>query len=138
MSYNKSSQEPTVKSVKTKKAEENKWIKLQKEHPAMSSEEDMHHWSESKQSFITKDNINPDHYKSNGIEAIDAMVAAFGRQAVVHYAECNAFKYIFRLHRKGYRQENIKKAIWYLEFALGKDPRTTDNSESTTRQKSHG
>jgi len=125
--------------VKTKEAEENKWIKLQKEHSAMPSKEDMmHHWSESKQSFITKDNINPDHYKSNGIECIDAMVAAFGRAQVIKWAEVNAFKYLFRMYNKSYRQENIKKAIWMLEFALGKDPRNTDNSESTTGQKTHG
>ncbi len=111
---NKSSQESTVRSVKTEATEED-WRRLQKEHPAI---------------LPSGDNINPDHYKSNGIEAIDAMVAAFGRQAVVHYAECNAFKYIFRLHRKGYRQDNIKKAIWYLEFALGKDPRNKGNDDA--------
>tara|TARA_R100000742_G_C4276388_1_gene97411 strand:+ start:1986 stop:2333 length:348 start_codon:yes stop_codon:yes gene_type:complete len=115
--------------VKTKEAEENKWIKLQKEHPALPKGD----WNEeqkTKQPLITKDNINPDHYKSNGIECIDAMVAAFGRAQVVKWAEVNAFKYIFRLKRKGYRQDNIKKAIWMLEFALGKDPRNKGNDDA--------
>ena len=70
-----------------------------------------------------EDNINPSHYKSGDIECIDAMEAAFGRAAVTTYAEINAFKYIFRLHNKGPRIENINKAIWYLKYALGKDPR---------------
>ena len=125
MTKKSSNLQSTALSAKTK---ENKWTKLQKEHPAMPSEEDMlHHWSEaesySKQSFITKDNINPTHYKSGGIEAVDAMVSAFGREQVVKWAEVNAFKYIWRMHKKGPRNDNIEKAIWMLEFALGRDPR---------------
>ena len=70
-----------------------------------------------------QDKINPSHYKSGSVECIDTMEAAFGRAAVITYAEINAFKYIFRLHNKGPRVENINKAIWYLKYALGKDPR---------------
>lgn len=105
---NKSSRESTVKSVKTKATPED-WRRLQKEHPAILPNED---------------NINPSHYKSGDIECIDAMCSAFGRAQVIKWAEVNAFKYLFRMHKKGPRVENIEKAIWMLEFALGKDPRT--------------
>ena len=45
------------------------------------------------------DNVNhPSHYKGeNGIECIDAMEAAFGKEAVANFCQCNAFKYLFNL-----------------------------------------
>jgi hypothetical protein len=78
-----------------------------------------------KSAWTDDDPINPNHYKSNNnnLECIECMVASFGKDAVITYAEINAFKYIFRLHTKGSRTENIKKAIWYLKYALGEDPR---------------
>lgn len=61
------------------------------------------------------DNVNhPAHYTSGGIECIDGMVAAFGREYVMHYCLCNAFKYIWRCEHKGKRAEDIQKAVWYL------------------------
>lgn len=61
------------------------------------------------------DNVNhPAHYTSGGIECIDGMVAAFGREYVMHYCLCNAFKYIWRCEHKGKRVEDIRKAVWYL------------------------
>lgn len=61
------------------------------------------------------DNANhPAHYTSGGIECIDGMVAAFGREYVMHYCLCNAFKYIWRCEHKGKRAEDIQKAVWYL------------------------
>ena len=61
------------------------------------------------------DNVNhPAHYTSGGIECIDGMVAAFGREYVMHYCLCNAFKYIWRCEHKGKRVEDIQKAVWYL------------------------
>ena len=61
------------------------------------------------------DNVNhPAHYTSGGIECIDGMVAAFGREYVMHYCLCNAFKYIWRCEHKGKRVEDVQKAVWYL------------------------
>lgn len=61
------------------------------------------------------DNVNhPAHYTLGGIECIDCMVAAFGREYVMHYCLCNAFKYIWRCEHKGKRAEDIQKAVWYL------------------------
>ena len=57
---------------------------------------------------------HPSHYNQGGIECIDAMVAAFGKEAVENFCICNAFKYVWRNRDKnGF--EDIDKAIWYLE-----------------------
>lgn len=60
------------------------------------------------------DNVNhPSHYNQGGIECIDAMVSAFGKQAVSSFCLCNAFKYIWRAdHKNGL--EDIEKANWYI------------------------
>tara|TARA_A100001015_G_scaffold113415_1_gene126018 strand:+ start:299 stop:568 length:270 start_codon:yes stop_codon:yes gene_type:complete len=66
----------------------------------------------------------PEHYsKGNSIECIDAMTSAFGKEVVEDYARVNAFKYIWRAHNKGKEKEDIQKAIWYLRFSIGEDPR---------------
>ena len=70
------------------------------------------------------DSVNhPDHYTVGDIECIDAMVAAFGKETVEDYARVNAFKYIWRAHNKGKEEEDIRKAIWYLRYSIGDDPR---------------
>ena len=70
---------------------------------------------ENNSAINEQDNVNhPAHYTSGGIECIDGMVAAFGREYVMHYCLCNAFKYIWRCEHKGKRVEDIQKAVWYL------------------------
>ena len=62
----------------------------------------------------TKEAVNhPSHYNQGGIECIDAMVAAFGKEAVENFCLCNAFKYVWRNRDKN-GSEDIDKAIWYL------------------------
>ena len=70
----------------------------------------------SKESIIEEDNVNhPSHYANNlkGIECIDAMEAGLGKDKVMAFCLCNAFKYIFRTSNKN-GLEDVKKAIWYL------------------------
>lgn len=56
---------------------------------------------------------HPSHYNQGNIECIDAMVAAFGKEAVENFCLVNAFKYVWRNRDKnGF--EDIDKAIWYL------------------------
>lgn len=57
---------------------------------------------------------HPAHYQGNGIECIDAMMAAFGATEVASFCKLNAFKYIWRSLNKGKCIEDIDKAIWYL------------------------
>lgn len=66
--------------------------------------------------FSDQDNVNhPSHYADNpkGIECIDAMEAGLGKERVMSFCLCNAFKYIFRTQNKN-GIEDVKKAIWYL------------------------
>ena len=60
---------------------------------------------------------HPSHYTQGGIECIDAMVSAFGKEAVATYCRINAFKYIWRSDHKG-GKEDIEKAAWYLKKYL--------------------
>ena len=64
------------------------------------------------------DNVeHPKHYTNGNIECIDAMISAFGKEAVMIYCRVNAFKYIWRSDLKG-RIEDIQKAAWYLKKYL--------------------
>lgn len=83
---------------------------------------------------MSNDPINhPEHYETNGIECIDAMIASQGAEAVKNYCVCNAFKYIWRHQHKGKSDEDIQKAIWYLNRYLnlyeGKDEPETDDQK---------
>lgn len=72
------------------------------------------------------DPINPDHYRTEGIECIDAMRAAFGDEALASFCKLNAFKYMWRAESKG-GYEDLSKASWYLQMASGSDPRDYRN-----------
>lgn len=64
------------------------------------------------------DNINPDHYKNQtSLECIEAMEIIFGRDAVIDFCRCNAWKYIWRWKNKN-GTEDLDKAKWYLERAF--------------------
>lgn len=72
----------------------------------------------------------PAHYVGD-IECIDAMEAAFGPEAVRTFARLNAFKYTWRAQQKGKEEEDIRKAIWYLRYSLGEDPRSRSRLRAT-------
>ena len=60
---------------------------------------------------------HPTHYNNGSIECIDAMVAAYGKEAVEVFCLLNAFKYLWRSeHKNG--EEDLEKAIWYLKKRL--------------------
>jgi len=70
----------------------------------------------------------PPHYLDNAIECIDAMVAVFGLEHTRKYAEIAAFKYLWRMNKKNKTSEEDKlKAIWYLRFSMGDDPRSDND-----------
>lgn len=56
---------------------------------------------------------HPTHYNQGDIECIDAMVSAFGKEAVATFCQINAFKYCWRSEHKNGLQD-IEKAVWYL------------------------
>ena len=83
--------------------------------------------SQNKKSQSSSDDMvnRPSHYLTdeNSIECIDAMVSAFGQDAVRDYCRLNAFKYIWRLYSKDNVESNTRKALWFLRMSLGDDPR---------------
>lgn len=59
---------------------------------------------------LSNDNVNhPAHYQSGKFEVID-IIEAFN----LNFSMGNAIKYILRAGKKGSRQEDLKKAIWYI------------------------
>ena len=57
------------------------------------------------------DNINhPPHYKGGKFEVIDII-----EDFTLGFNLGNAIKYVLRADKKGRREEDLKKAIWYLE-----------------------
>ena len=62
----------------------------------------------------SEDSVNhPSHYETGAFECIDVMVETQGARNVQAFCICNAFKYLYRHHRKN-GLEDVKKAIWYL------------------------
>ena len=62
------------------------------------------------------DPINPDHYRSGGMEAIDVIEAFFPDS--FHLG--NAFKYIARAGKKGDAIEDLQKSVWYLQREIAR------------------
>lgn len=58
---------------------------------------------------------HPSHYNQEGaMECIDEMVLIFGREAVMHFCLCNAWKYRYRANEKN-GKEDMDKANWYIK-----------------------
>ena len=64
---------------------------------------------------MTKDAINPDHYKVGGVETIDFIEAK-----ALNYNLGNVIKYVSRAGHKGVEVEDLKKAAWYLAREIAK------------------
>jgi len=56
---------------------------------------------------------HPPHYTNGGMECIDEMIMLFGKEAVMNFCVCNAWKYRKRaIYKNG--EEDMKKSDWYL------------------------
>ena len=79
-------------------------------------------WQDARQGIAPTPTAEPDmvnhppHYQSdNGIECIDAIRAALGREGFIAYCRGNAIKYLWR--DKVDNVEDRNKAIWYINRA---------------------
>ena len=64
---------------------------------------------------VLEKQVNPVHYgNGKGIECIDVMLQQFGADEVKAFCKLNAFKYLFRLGRKGDPMVDAGKAQWYI------------------------
>jgi hypothetical protein len=69
---------------------------------------------------MSKDPINPDHYKQGGIECIIALEAAtVNKTGIEAVCTANVIKYLWRYESKN-GLEDVKKAQWYLEQLIEK------------------
>jgi hypothetical protein len=76
--------------------------------------------------------MQPPHYLRGAVECIDAMVAVFGEENTQKYAEIAAFKYLWRMNSKNETSvEDKRKAIWYLRYSMGDDPRKKEPGSTT-------
>lgn len=57
---------------------------------------------------------SPDHYTHNGIEAINVIEAKLTDEQYQGYLQGSVMKYLLRSNYKGKRDEDLKKAQWYL------------------------
>jgi Protein of unknwon function (DUF3310) len=63
------------------------------------------------------DKVNPPaHYHAHGLEVVD-VIKAFD----LDFDLGTAIKYILRADKRGSRETDLEKAIWYLQHALRKD-----------------
>lgn len=80
---------------------------------------------------INYDSVNhPKHYCKGGIECIDAMIAAYGIEAVMCFCKCNSFKYIWRFDIKN-GIEDINKAIWYQKKYIELEEKLKQNGSKS-------
>jgi len=70
--------------------------------------------SSTKEEVVDKVN-HPPHYKVGGIETID-----FVEAKSLGYNLGNVIKYVSRADHKGSRDEDLKKALWYLNREVSK------------------
>lgn len=86
----------------------------------------------------TADLANPEHYRTDDIECIDAMrgIAAAsmrallakgvepGKAAFMVHCQLDSLKYTWRLFTKDDPEVNVAKTHWYGRMSIGDDPRT--------------
>jgi hypothetical protein len=59
---------------------------------------------------------HPSHYNQFKREVIEEMRLLFGDEAVRSFCKLNAYKYIRRADFKGQKEEDLKKAEWYIDY----------------------
>jgi hypothetical protein len=77
---------------------------------------------------------HPPHYTTGGIETIDFIEAKLSAEEFTGYCRGNALKYLSRAGLKGPSEEDIRKAIWYLNRSLGNPTRTDTPTSSCAPQ----
>lgn len=79
---------------------------------------------------MSKDAINPTHYKNGKVECIDAIESAVvGKSGPEAYNVGNIIKYLWRYEDKN-GLEDVKKCRWYLERLIS----LLETSETKTQQ----
>lgn len=75
---------------------------------------------------------HPSHYETGKFECFDVMREVYGDDAVREFCLCNAFKYLYRCKHKGNKEQDVKKAVWYLNKMLEMEDDKTDEEQEET------
>lgn len=77
--------------------------------------DELKQWEQDRKE-MEHDNVNhPKHYGREGaMECIDEMVLVFGKDAVMEFCLCNAWKYRYRAADKN-GAEDLAKSDWYMK-----------------------
>lgn len=59
---------------------------------------------------------HPSHYNQGKREVIEEMRILFGDYAVECFCKLSAYKYIRRADYKGNKEQDLKKAEWYMDY----------------------
>ena len=80
----------------------------------------MEQLTESKTRKIdTGDMVNhPPHYTDGEVECIEAIKSSMSTRQYLGYLKGNIMKYIWRFDKKGNADQDLEKAIWYLNRML--------------------
>ena len=66
----------------------------------------------------SSDNVNsPAHYQTHELECLVEMAYIFGEEALLHFAQCCAWKYRYRAGSKDSAEEDLKKSDFYTALA---------------------
>lgn len=60
---------------------------------------------------------NPAHYQTHELECLVEMAYIFGEKALLHFAQCCAWKYRYRAGSKDSAEEDLKKSDFYTALA---------------------
>jgi len=64
---------------------------------------------------------HPHHYNHSQIECIDAIASALTPEEMRGFIKGNAIKYLWRANHKSSQLEDLKKALWYLNWLIEKE-----------------
>tara|TARA_R110000824_G_scaffold153275_1_gene324886 strand:- start:1210 stop:1542 length:333 start_codon:yes stop_codon:yes gene_type:complete len=94
------------------------WERLRKEIPAVENSIDKAMAEcHSIKLEVKKDAINPDHYTTGDVEAIDCMKASMSSESFRGHLKATAMKYLWRYETKHPDKplQDLNKCKWYLE-----------------------
>lgn len=66
--------------------------------------------------FVPSESHDPEHYKTDTVEAIDCIRAALGKDGFTAYCRGQVIRYNFRLGRKDAAHKEAKKALVYSQW----------------------
>ena len=91
--------------------------------PPSTSKTDMDyikdHAAELYNKYVTSSDTvnNPAHYQTHELECLVEMSYIFGEEALLHFAQCCAWKYRYRAGSKDSAEEDLKKSDFYTALA---------------------